>query len=178
MIALRPLSFRIVALASLVLLMASAGAGLAQSPLSAASLISLGEARVIIDASVAYARAQKMRMAVVIVDQSGHVVSADRMDGGSFHLNTFAEGKAFAAVILRQSTEHAAAFAKDRPDRYFGILAMYPGKVYLVGGGLPLAVDDRIVGGVGIAGLPKGLDEKAALAGIEAWSKFRKSSNK
>jgi uncharacterized protein GlcG (DUF336 family) len=165
-------------LLGLALLLAAGRAGFAQAPLSAPSLISLAEARAIIDASVAYARERKMRMAVVIVDQSGHVVSADRMDGGSFHLNTFAEGKAFAAVILRQSTERAAALAKDRPDRYFGILGMYPGKVYLVGGGLPLAVDGRIVGGVGIAGLPKGMDEQAALAGIAAWNKMRKSMKK
>jgi uncharacterized protein GlcG (DUF336 family) len=150
----------------------------AQAPLSAPSLISLGESRAIIDASIAYARERKLRMAVVIVDQSGHLVSADRMDGASFHLNTFAEGKAFAAVILRQSTERAGELAKERPDRYFGILGMYPGKVYLVGGGLPLVVDGRIVGGVGIAGLPKGMDEQAALAGIAAWNKMRGSIKK
>jgi uncharacterized protein GlcG (DUF336 family) len=55
---------------------------------------------------------------------------------------------------------------------------MYPGKVYLVGGGLPLVVDGRIVGGVGIAGLPKGMDEQAALAGIAAWNKMRGSVKK
>ena len=41
---------------------------------------------------------------------------------------------------------------------------MYPGEVYLVGGGVPLAIDNRLVGAVGVAGLPEGVDEKAALA--------------
>jgi uncharacterized protein GlcG (DUF336 family) len=30
-----------------------------------------------------------------------------------------------------------------------------------------------LVGGVGVAGLPQGVDEKSAQAGIDAWMKFR-----
>ena len=55
---------------------------------------------------------------------------------------------------------------------------MYPGEVYLVGGGVPLAVGNRLVGAVGVAGLPQGVDEKAAEAGIAAWNKFRASMKK
>ena len=63
---------------------------------------------------------------------------------------------------------------KTRPDRYFGIINMYPGKIYLVGGRVPLALDGVLVGGVGVAGLPQGVDEKIrAQAGIDAWMKFR-----
>jgi heme-degrading protein len=78
----------------------------------------------------------------------------------------FAEGKAFARPTLRQTTEALGALEKTRPDRYFGIMSMYPGKVYLVGGGVPLAVNGQIVGAVGIAGLPQGVDEMAARAGM------------
>ena len=55
---------------------------------------------------------------------------------------------------------------------------MYPGKVYLVGGGVPLTVDGRLVGAVGVAGLPQGVDEKAARAGIAAWERFRQNMKK
>ena len=142
------------------------------------SLISLQEARVIIDAAVAYTRELKLRMAVVVVDQSGNLISADRMEDASFHLEKFAKGKAFASVILRQRTEALGELSKSRPDRYFGIMNMYPGEVYLVGGGIPLTVDNRIVGAVGVAGLPQGLDDKAAEAGIAAWQKFRATMKK
>jgi carboxyl-terminal processing protease len=54
-----------------------------------------------------------------------------------------------------------------------GIINMYPGKIYLVGGGVPLALDGVLVGGVGVAGLPQGVDEKSAQTGIDAWMKFR-----
>jgi uncharacterized protein GlcG (DUF336 family) len=135
--------------------------------------LSLQEARVIIDAAVAYAREKKLVMTVVILDEEGQLISADRMEGASFHLERFAKGKALASLILRDRTEVAAELAKTRPDRYHGIMNMYPGEVYLVGGGMPLAIDNRLVGAVGVAGLPQGVDEKAAEAGIAAWNKFR-----
>ena len=41
-------------------------------------LISLPEARAIIEGAIAYAREAKLPMAVVVVDHAGNVVSADR----------------------------------------------------------------------------------------------------
>jgi uncharacterized protein GlcG (DUF336 family) len=136
--------------------------------------ISREEARTIIEAAIAYARDNtQSRMAVVVLDNAGHLVSADRMDGASFHLEKFARGKAFLAVITRQSSQNAADLAKTRPDRYNGIMNMYPGEVYLTGGGEPIAVEGKLVGAVGVAGLPEGVDERAGLAGIAAWTKAR-----
>jgi uncharacterized protein GlcG (DUF336 family) len=134
--------------------------------------ITLAEARAIIDGAIAYASEAKMSMAVAVVDAAGNVVSADRMDGAALQNIRFAEGKAFAAALYRQTTDELAELYKTRPDRFFGIMNMYPG-IYLVGGGLPLAVEGRLVGGVGVAGLPEGIDEKSALAGIAAWMRLR-----
>ena len=150
----------------------------APRPLAPPTALSLREARVIIDGAVAYARDKKLTMTVVILDEEGQLISADRMEGASFHLERFAKGKALASLIMRDSTETAGELAKTRPDRYFGIMNMYPGEVYLVGGGLPLAVGNRLVGAVGVAGLPQGVDEKAAEAGIAAWTKYRESMKK
>lgn len=147
----------------------------APRPLAPPTALSLREARVIIDGAVAYARDKKLTMTVVILDEEGQLISADRMEGASFHLEKFAKGKAMASLIMRDSTETAGELAKTRPDRYFGIMNMYPGEVYLVGGGLPLAIGNRLVG---VAGLPQGVDEKAAEAGIAAWSKYRDSMKK
>lgn len=150
----------------------------APRPLARPTALSLREARVIIDAAVAYARDKKLTMTVVILDEEGQLISADRMEGASFHLERFAKGKALASLILRNSTESATELSKTRPDRYFGVLNMYPGEVYLVGGGLPLGVGGLLVGAVGVAGLPQGVDEKAAEAGIAAWNKYRESLKK
>ena len=91
-------------------------------------LISLPEARAIIEGAIAYARDANLRMAVVVVDHAGNVVSADRMDGASLQNIRFAEGKAFASALYRQTTEELGALHKTRPDRYFGIMNMYPAR--------------------------------------------------
>ena len=161
----------------------AAGAALAQAPATTPLAypppqLTLAEARAIIEGAIAYARESNMRMAVAVVDHAGNVVSSDRMDGAALQNIRFAEGKAFASALYRQTTQALGELYKTRPDRYFGIMNMYPGKIYLVGGGVPLALDGLLVGGVGVAGLPEGVDEKSARAGIEAWMKFRGTMKK
>jgi len=178
----KSLTPRATAIVAVVLVLALPGlgqAGQAPPPIPAppsASLppsISLGEARVIIDGALAYARQRGTLMAVAVVDQAGNVVSSDRMDGASFANTQYAEAKAFASVISRQTTQTLSELAKDRPDRYFGIINMYPGKVYLVGGGVPLIVNGQLVGAVGVAGLAQYEDEAAGRQGIAAGERFR-----
>src|SRR5262249_48030870 len=96
-----------------------AGAGHGTDP---PPLISLPEARAIIEGAIAYAREANLRMAVVVVDHAGNVVSADRMDGAALQNIRFAESK--------------------------------------------------------VAGLPEGVDEKSARAGIAAWMKLRGTMKK
>ncbi len=171
-------SLALVLLIALLARPITAPAAQASRPSAPPTSLSLQEARIIIDGAVAYARENKMQMTVVILDDSGQLISADRMENASFHLERFAKGKALASLILRDRTEVASELAKTRPDRFSGIMNMYPGQVYLVGGGVPLAVGNRLVGAIGVAGLPQGVDEKAAEAGIAAWNKFRESVKK
>ena len=162
-----------ITLAAISVLFASARLGVAQAPQLPPQLISAAEARAIIEGAIGYAREKNTRMAVVVVDHNGDVIAAERMDGGSGRNVRFAEGKAFASAAYRQPTQELADLYKTRPDRYFGIINMYGNKVYLVGGGVPLAVDGKLVGAVGVAGLPEGEDEKAGRAGIAAWDRMR-----
>ena len=148
------------------------------APVLSNSSLPLQEARVIIDGAIAFARAQNMRMAVVVLDDGGHPISSDRMDGTSFNSAYQASGKAFTAVISRRPSAEMAELQKTAPERYFGILNMWPGKAYIVSGGLPLVVNSRLVGAVGVSGLPSGVDEKAAQAGIAAWQKFKEAQKK
>ena len=61
--------------------------------------------RAIIEGAIAYAREANLRMAVAVVDHAGNVVAADRMDGASLQNIRFAEGKAFASALYRQTRE-------------------------------------------------------------------------
>jgi uncharacterized protein GlcG (DUF336 family) len=144
----------------------------AKPPAMPEQLLSLAEARAIIDGAIAYSQSTRRLMGVAVVDVGGETIASARMDGASSRNVRFAEAKAFASAQYRQTTERLGALAKDRPDRYFGIMNMYGSKVYLVGGGVPLARDGKLVGAVGVAGLPEGEDEKACRAGIAAWEKM------
>jgi glc operon protein GlcG len=162
----------VVALPDSSLAQASAPIPAPPSKLAAPS-ITLVEARLIIDGAIAYARQRNVLMAVIVVDAAGNSVSSDRMDGVSANNVLYAQGKAFASALQRQTTQTLSELAKDRPDRYFGIMAMYPGKMYLVGGGVPLISNGVLVGAVGVAGLAQYEDEAAGRAGIAAWERFR-----
>ena len=142
------------------------------APLTPAQ-ITLDEARAIIEGAIAFAHEANLRMSVVVLDEATNVVSSARMDGAGVQNVHFAEGKAFASAVFRQTTQALADVAKTRPDRYFGIMNQYGPKVYLVGGGVPLQVDGKLVGGVGVAGLAEFEDERAGRAGIAAWEKVR-----
>jgi len=148
------------------------------NPVVSQSSLPLTEAHIIIDGAIAYARSLNMRMAVVVLDDGGHLISADRMDGTSFNSEHQAQGKAFTSIISRQPSAAVAALMTTAPERFYGIINMWPGQVYIVAGGLPLTINNRLVGSVGVSGLPSGVDEKAAQAGIAAWQKYREGLSK
>ena len=130
---LRQSSSRAISISVLILTLGLGGTSFAQSPAPPAELISVAEAHAIIQGAIAYARERNVRMGVVVVDTSGDMVAGERMDGASGRNVRFAEGKAFAAVMYRTTTQALSEIYKTRPDRYFGIMNMYGNKVYLAG---------------------------------------------
>ena len=152
--------------------LALAGASFAQSPTLPPQSITLTDARMIMDGAIAYAKEKNLRLGVAVLDATGEMVAGEHTDGAPGRNIMFAQGKAYASVMYRATTSSLAELYKTRPDRYFGIMNMYGSKVYLVDGGVPLAVDGKLVGAVGVAGTP-GQDEECARAGIAAWEKAR-----
>lgn len=139
----------------------------------AGEVLTLTEARAIIDGATAWARSHNLAMSIAILDPAGHLISQDRMDGASYSSIRFAVGKAMAAAMLRRPTAELADWPQNEPDRWFGVMNMYPGQVYLAPGGVPLRVDGRIMGAAGASGLPRGVDDEAIEAGIAAWQRVR-----
>jgi len=175
---LRQSSPRAILILALFLTLGLGRASLAQSLVLPPQLISAAEAHVIIEGAIAYAREKNARLGVAVVDASGEIVAGEHMDGAPGRNVHFAEAKAFTAVMYRTTTEILSELYKTRPDRYFGIMNMYGNKVYLVGGGVPIALDGKLIGAVGVAGMPNGQDEQGAKAGIAAWEKVRASVRK
>jgi glc operon protein GlcG len=140
-----------------------------------ATSITLEEARVIVDAAVANARAAGGHPVIVVVDDRGDVVSMDRVDGTTDYFARFAIGKAKAAVALQQPTSDTAGSYDANPQRYLSSLSMLQGEVLLIPGGVPLFDGNRLIGAVASAGFGPNGDEPAVMAGITAWEQYRQA---
>jgi uncharacterized protein GlcG (DUF336 family) len=131
------------------------------------------EARVLIDTAAAKAMELGQKAAIAVVDASGRLVSLDQLDGALHNRDRMAKGKAMAAITLGQNTHEALDLLDTKPTRYHGLIGMFPGEIYISGGGVLLEADGEIVGAIGIAGGKQGTDEKMAEAAIAAWRKAR-----
>ncbi|MGH9243876.1 MAG: GlcG/HbpS family heme-binding protein [Acidimicrobiales bacterium] len=134
------------------------------------------EARILIDAAADKADELGQKPAIAVVDATSRVVSVDQLDGARLHRDRMAKGKALAAIVLGQNTHDALEMQQTRPTRYHGLIGMFPGEIYISGGGVLLEVDGEIVGAIGIAGGKDGSDEKMAEAGIAAWRVARRQT--
>lgn len=89
-------------------------------------------------------------MVLAVVDQNGDVIEARRMDDALIVSVTLAPHKAYTAATVRLPT-HELAQAAQPGQSLYGIDVNLP-KITLVGGGLPLKKDDKVVGAVGVSG--------------------------
>lgn len=133
------------------------------------------EARVLIDTAAEKAIELEQKAAIAVVDASGRLISLDQLDGALPNRDRMAKGKAFAAITLGQNTHEVLDLLETKPTRYHGLVGMFPGEIYISGGGVLLEADGKIVGAIGIAGGKHGADEKMAEAAIAAWRAAREN---
>jgi len=131
------------------------------------------EARVLIDTAAEKAVELGQKPAIAVVDASGRLVSLDQLDGALHNRDRMAKGKAMAAITLGQNTHDALDLLDTKPTRYHGLIGMFPGEIYISGGGVLLEANGEVVGAIGIAGGKHGSDEQMAEAAIAAWRKAR-----
>ena len=100
-------------------------------------------------------------VAVAVVDNHGFLVYFERMDNTQTASMDIAVGKARAAATYRRPTRvFADVINKGGPA-----VATLPG-VFASPGGLPIMVDGKVTGGVGVSGVTGDQDEQCAKAGL------------
>jgi uncharacterized protein GlcG (DUF336 family) len=108
---------------------------------------------------------QGYKVSASIVDPAGQVKAFMRGDGSGFHSIEVSTRKALTAVTFRGPT--TAIAKRFNEDPIVGGLRFTTG-VMVVGGGVPIMVENQIVGAIGISGAPTGeLDEGCGQAGID-----------
>jgi glc operon protein GlcG len=110
-----------------------------------------------------FAAQNKIAVSVFILAPSGQIVHAHRMDGQNPVNVKTALWKAETALSTHGST-HAAA--NRYADDITGELTRIKFDAYWVSGGLPIVVDNVLIGAIGVGG--SNLDEECANAGLTA----------
>jgi len=116
------------------------------------SALSLAQARACIARGVARARELGFEVAIAVVDEAGHLVACDRMDGALWVTPEIARAKANAAAGFHATT-------LDLEERFTRRM-LFADSVATLGayefvfgkGGVPVVEGGRIVGAVGVSG--------------------------
>jgi uncharacterized protein GlcG (DUF336 family) len=132
--------------------------------------LTLAQANTILTAALqASHQAGHAPMAVVVLDDAGHLKAAQREDGASMFRVDVATGKAWAAVGMGASSRTLAERAKGNPN-FFGALAATAQGRFLPQTGAVLIKDaqGRVLGAVGASGGTGDEDEAICIAGVAA----------
>ena len=124
--------------------------------------INFETAKKMVDAAEAEARKNNWGVVICVVDVGGHVIYMRRLDGTQTASVRIAEGKAATAVAFRRPTKSLEDGLQQSPR----ILAV-PGAMPLEGG-IPIVVEGKIVGGIGVSGVTSTQDAQVAVAGLAA----------
>jgi len=101
------------------------------------------------------------KVSIAIVDDGGHLLRFERLDGASVPSSLIAIGKAKTAALSKLSTKLLEDGVKERPA-----LLAFPDRI-AVQGGLPLMYEGECVGAVGVSGVKSAEDEQVADAGVK-----------
>ncbi len=119
-----------------------------------------------VEAAVALACALGIRIHVAVVDRAGHTLAYLRMNGAFLHSEGIAVDKAYTAASFGFPTRDWLQVLDENPRLRIGLPARE--RLVLFGGGLPVLLDGRCLGGIGVSGGSEEQDEACAEAGLRA----------
>jgi uncharacterized protein GlcG (DUF336 family) len=132
--------------------------------------LALSSAYAIADATLRHGRSTGAApLAVAVLDEGGHVKVVLRDDGATYLRADIAIAKAWGALGMGQPSRQLAARAPQQPEFFMSLVQIGQGRVGLAPGGVLCADGERsVVGGVGVSGDTSDIDERCAVAAIEA----------
>ena len=113
-------------------------------------------------------RAKQLSKSVVMAlcTPEGNMLAVHAMDESFLLSFEVAMKKAYTAVALKMSTLELKELTKSG-ETFEGLEAAMP-QVIAIGGGIPLVIDGKIVGGLGISGGTGEEDDELARFGLDA----------
>ena len=127
--------------------------------------LTLDQARKVAAASEAEARKNNWPVAIAIVDNAGQLVLFHKLDQTQTASVAVAQDKAVSAAIYRRPTK---AFGDRVAAGGGGVGVLGLRAASVSEGGLPIYVDGKIVGAVGVSGVTAEQDGQIAKAGADS----------
>jgi glc operon protein GlcG len=150
--------------------LATAGSAFAQQPSTPpyGPAISLDDAKRAMAAAELEAAKNAWQVAITILDSGGNLVMFHKMDNTQLASITASQGKARTALTFKRPSKALddAIAAGGAGLRLLAVKDITP-----LEGGLPILVDGKIVGAIGVSGALSSQDAQTAKAGADALAK-------
>ena len=126
------------------------------------------QAKKVLAAAEADARGRSWPMAIAVVDNAGMLVAFTKLDNTQNGSVLIAQDKAASSALLRRPTKaiQDGVAGGGAGVRFLGLRHAVP-----IEGGLPLMIDGKIVGAIGVSGMASDQDGVVAKAGADALAK-------
>jgi uncharacterized protein GlcG (DUF336 family) len=143
-------------------------AAAAQAQLATKRALTLEAAKQIAAAAQAEARKNNWTMVICIVDDGGHVMYLEKMDGTQLGSVQVAQDKATTAVLFKRPTkalEDAVAGGRNVVLKLTGATP--------IEGGIPIMIGGELVGAIGVSGGTSPQDAQVAEAGLKVTANWK-----
>jgi uncharacterized protein GlcG (DUF336 family) len=127
--------------------------------------ITLAQAKIVAAAALAPAREHHWTVVVAIVDPGGYLVYLEKLDDTQVGSVAVASEKARSAAIFKRPTKMLQERLARGGD---GLLVLRLRDAIPVEGGVPIVVDGKLIGALGVSGGSSAEDEVCAEAGAAA----------
>jgi len=128
------------------------------------SVLTLAEVRAIAQAAEAEALANQWPVTIAIVDDGGHLLWLQRLDGAAPISAEIAHAKARTAALGRRESKVYEDMINGGRVSFLSAPVLHG----MLEGGVPIVVDGQFVGAVGVSGVKSAEDAQIARAGIAA----------
>ena len=136
-------------------------------------VLTLGTAKKAVEAAEKEAGRRGATVVIAVVDDGGQLILLERLDDTQVASVDVGIGKARTAAIFRRPSK---VFEDQIRDGRVAALAL-PGATPLQGG-IPIIIDGKVVGAIGVSGNTPQEDEEIAIAGASAISEAMASGDK
>src|SRR5262245_11394632 len=135
----------------------------AHAQLADKKALTLDAAKKMAAAAEAEAVKNKWNVVIAIVDDGGHLLYLQRMDGTQTGSIDVAIGKAKTSMAFKRPTKVFDDLAKTRPS-----IVSIGADAVLLEGGVPIKAGEQVIGAMGVSGVTSQQDAQIAEAGIAA----------